>query len=102
MKFTFTLFVIIAFVFKYSIGTKESYEDERNHKEMGHNLIKIPLEKDQINLSEPRRPYFNRSRSVRDVYEMLGLPKPRVIIPNWNPNVKRDPWERLGKKQQSK
>ncbi|XP_049867574.1 lebocin-4-like [Pectinophora gossypiella] len=47
---------------------------------------------------QPRKTYPIYARAVRDLH-IPGLKKPShrdVIIPNWNPNVRTQPWQRIG------
>ncbi|XP_049866657.1 lebocin-4-like [Pectinophora gossypiella] len=52
----------------------------------------------------PRGPYPIYARTVRDLH-IPGLKKPShrdVIIPNWNPNVRTQPWQRIGGARKSR
>ncbi|XP_059057087.1 lebocin-4-like [Achroia grisella] len=51
----------------------------------------------------PRQPYPIYARARRDI-EIPGIKKPShrdIIIPNWNPNIRTQPWQRFGGKKSS-
>ncbi|KAM3963105.1 lebocin [Aphomia sociella] len=49
----------------------------------------------------PRQPYPIYARTTRDI-QIPGIKKPSyrdIVIPNWNPNIRTQPWQRLGGKK---
>ncbi|KAI5632614.1 hypothetical protein NE865_14664 [Phthorimaea operculella] len=52
----------------------------------------------------PSRPFPVFTRSIRDI-QFPGMKKPShrdVIIPNWNPHVRTDPWDSLGGRRKTR
>nr|WJG69178.1 lebocin 2 [Dioryctria sylvestrella] len=58
----------------------------------------FPKPQDPLIDPRPLTPIYANRRVARDI-QFPGMKKPShrdVIIPNWNPNVRTNPWERLG------